>query len=892
MPMPTNKTTDRTPETPWVVPVEETIRDLRVDPETGLELRAVSERLRLYGPNALQETKPTTWWEILLRQFKNLIVILLAAAAGVSLAFGDWLEGAAIGLVILINAAIGLLTELRAVRSMEALQRLSRVRAKVRRAGQLAEIPAEGVVPGDIVILEAGDLIPADLRVLTASKLQTNESALTGESLPVSKREEPLALDVTLAERTNMLFKGTTITRGSGEAVTVATGMKTELGKISSLLDSAEEQATPLERRLDRLGRMLLWVALAIAAMIAGIGIASGKEVLLMVETSIALAVAAIPEGLPIVATLALARGMWRMAERNAVIRRLSAVETLGAASVICTDKTGTLTENRMAVSRFVLASGAVVADANGYRGAHGAAVSLDDKLLRAAIEVSVLCNNAGLTGAEGVGDPLEIALIEAADALGLDVAGLRAQHPEVREDAFDPDTQRMATFQESPGGDIYVTVKGSPESILEVCSQVLAESGSIPLDDAQRSRWMATERELAADGLRVLGLASKRVASRKAAAYQDLVLIGWVALADPPRTDVREAIERCRRAGIDVVMVTGDQPATGRSIGEAVGLVDERRARTVRGADLGNLENQSEDELQRLLETPVFARVSPKQKLDLIALYQRNGRVVAMTGDGVNDAPALKKADIGVAMGLRGTQVAQEAADMVLKDDAFSTIVEAVAQGRAIFTNIRTFVVYLLSCNVSEILAVAIASFAGLPMPLLPLQILFLNLVTDVFPALALGASEGDPSAMTRSPRPVDEPIVGRRQWRTIGLYGVLIAAVVLGVLIGCIHVLGFSEPQAMTIAFLTLAFAQLWHVFNMRNPGSGFLRNGITRNRYVWGALALCSGLLLAAIYVPGLSTALRTADPGVRGWGVVLAASLIPWFVGQLSLVRSSR
>ena len=887
-----NETTNRSLESAWILTPEEVVRALRVDPETGLEFRDVSERLRAHGPNALQEMKRTAWWQILLRQFKSLIVILLAVAAGVSLAFADWLEGAAIGLVILINAAIGLVTELRAVRSMEALQRLSRVRAKVRRLGQLAEIPAEGLVPGDIVILEAGDLIPADLRILTASKLQTDESALTGESLPVSKRGEARALDTPLAERTSMLFKGTTITRGSGVAVTVATGMNTELGKISSLLDSAEEQATPLERRLDRLGRMLLWAALAIAAVIAGIGIASGKEILLMVETSIALAVAAIPEGLPIVATLALARGMWRMAERNAVIRRLSAVETLGAASVICTDKTGTLTENRMAVSRFVLASGDVVADADAYRSADGRAASLDDGLLRAAIEVSVLCNNAGLAGADGVGDPLEIALIETADALGLDVAELRARHPEVREDAFDPDTQRMATLQEAPDGDLYVTAKGAPESILEACSHILTASGPVPLDDALRSQWMAAERDLAGEGLRVLGLASKRVTSREAPAYQDLVLIGWVALADPPRTDVREAIERCRGAGIEVVMVTGDQPATGRSIGAAVGLVDGERSRAVRGADLGNLEDQSEDELRRLLETPVFARVSPKQKLDLIALYQRDGRVVAMTGDGVNDAPALKKADIGVAMGLRGTQVAQEAADMVLKDDAFSTIVEAVAQGRAIFTNIRKFVVYLLSCNVSEILAVAIASFAGLPMPLLPLQILFLNLVTDVFPALALGAGEGDPNAMTRSPRPVGEPIVGRRQWRTIGLYGVLIAVVVLGALTGSIHALGFGESQGMTIAFLTLAFAQLWHVFNMRDPGSGFLRNDITRNCYIWGALGLCSALLLSAVYVPGLSTALRTADPGLRGWAVVLAASLVPWCVGQISLIRSSR
>jgi len=881
------------PDAPWTLSAEATLDGLRVVPETGLELREVSDRLRLYGPNALQQAKHTAWWEILLRQFKSLIVILLAVAAGVSLAFGDWLEGGAIGLVIFFNAAIGLITELRAVRSMEALQRLSRVRTKVRRVGQLAEIPAEGVVPGDVVILEAGDLIAADLRILTASKLQTDESALTGESLPVSKRDDALSAETPLAERTNLLFKGTTITRGSGEAVVVATGMSTELGKISALLESAEQEATPLERRLDRLGRMLLWVTLVIAAAIAGLGILSGKDLFLMIETSIALAVAAIPEGLPIVATLALARGMWRMAQRNAVIRKLSAVETLGAASIICTDKTGTLTENRMAVARFVLASGAIESSEDGFRMPDGKAVTLDDPLLRAALEVGVLCNNAsaapGMEAGGGVGDPLEIALIGAADGLGLDVADLRTRHPEVREDAFDPDTQRMATFQEAPEGDLYVTVKGSPESILEICTQVLTGNGPEPLDADAKARWMETEHAMAEQGFRVLGLASKRVQDPEAPAYEDLVLLGWVALADPPRSDVRDAIERCRIAGIEVVMVTGDQPATGKSIGEAVGLVDDRRSDAVRGAELGELKDRTDTERRRLLETPVFARVSPKQKLDLIALYQEDGRVVAMTGDGVNDAPALKKADIGVAMGLRGTQVAQEAADMVLKDDAFSTIVEAVAQGRAIFANIRKFVVYLLSCNVSEILAVAVASFAGLPMPLLPLQILFLNLVTDVFPALALGAGEGDPNAMTRPPRPADEPIVAARHWRTIGLYGLLIATVVLGVLLFSIHALGLTEAQGTTIAFLTLAFAQLWHVFNMRDPGSGFARNDITKNRYVWGALGLCTVLLTAAVYLPGLSTALKTVDPGLRGWLVVLVGSLIPWALGQVLFFR---
>jgi len=869
----------RTIEAPWAMPSTKVAAALHADPETGLSPETVAERLRVHGPNLLQEPVTVAWWEILLRQFRSLIVILLAVAAGVSFAFGDWLEGGAIFLVILVNAAIGLATELRAVRSMEALQKLTQVVARVRREGELLEIPAQGVVPGDVVVLDAGDLISADLRILTASKLQADESALTGESLPVAKGADPVGASAVLADRSSMLFKGTMLTHGSGEAVVVTTGGATELGQISSLIEAAEKEATPLERRLARLGRKLLWATVVIAAVIAGVGVASGRELLLMIEISIALAVAAIPEGLPIVATLALARGMWRMARRNAVIRRLSAVETLGAASIICTDKTGTLTENRMTVTRLVLASGTVESNEHGFDAGES------EDLLRAALEVGVLCNNADLRGdgADGVGDPLEVALLEAGEKAGIDVDALRSRHPEVREEAFDAETKRMATIQESAQGYL-VTAKGAPESILDACTTVLTSDRLVPLEAADRERWMREEHAMATQGFRVLGLAMKTGARADASAYENLSLVGWIALSDPPRTDVQDAILQCRRAGIDVVMVTGDQPATGKSIALSVGLIDQEDAQALRGSELERIEELTQDERERLLGIQVFARVSPKQKLDLISLFQEDGRIVAMTGDGVNDAPALKKADIGVAMGLRGTQVAQEAADMVLKDDAFGTIVEAVSQGRVIFDNIRKFVLYLLSCNVSEILAVAIASFAGLPLPLLPLQILFLNLVTDVFPALALGAGEGSPGMMQHPPRPSDEPIVTAAQWGGVVGYGGLIAVVVLGILLFSTRWLGLTEAQATTTAFLTLAFAQLWHVFNMRDPGSRILRNDITRNPYIWGALGLCTALLVAAIYLPGLSTVLKTVDPTARGWLTVFAGSLVPWMVGQ--------
>ena len=881
-------------DAPWTVPAERVAELLGVAPQAGLDRHEVANRLREYGPNLLREARRVAWWTILARQFRSLIVALLAVAAAVSFFFGDWLEGIAIGLVILINAAIGLATELRAVRSMEALQQLTRIRVKVRRDGTLAEIPAAGAVPGDVVVLEAGDLISADLRLLNASKLQADESALTGESLPTSKGSDALPQETALADRSNMLYKGTTVTRGSGEGLVVATGMATELGQIASLVEAAEEEATPLERRLDRLGRMLLWATLVIAAAIAALGIASGKDLLLMIETSIALAVAAIPEGLPIVATLALARGMWRMAQRNAVIRRLSAVETLGAASVICTDKTGTLTENRMAVARYVLASGPVELSESGFRGARGPVTLENAPLLRTALEIGALCSNAGIgeAGESGVGDPLEVALLEAGREAGMEITKLRGRFPELREEAFDPDTKRMATLQRTPDGAIYVTVKGAPEAILSACTTVLEESGPSPLDAGARELWLGEERAMAERGLRVLGLACKTVSDVAIPVYEALSLVGWVALADPPRSDVQDAIARCRLAGIDVVMVTGDQPATGASIAAAIGLVDAEGAEAVLGKALDRAQTLSDEERQRLRGMAIFARVTPKQKLDLIALFQADGRVVAMTGDGVNDAPALKKADIGVAMGLRGTQVAQEAADMVLRDDAFATIVEAVAQGRAIFDNIRRFVLYLLSCNVSEILAVAVASFAGLPLPLLPLQILFLNLVTDVFPALALGAGEGGPGIMQRPPRPPGEPIIARRHWGLVGAYGVLIALVVLGALLVATGPLGMSDAQGTTVAFLTLAFAQLWHVFNMRGSDSGVFRNEITRNPYVWGALAICSLLLLAAVYLPGLATVLKTVHPTPRGWALVLGGSLVPWLVGLVGLASRVR
>ena len=821
-------------------------------------------------------------------------MLLLAVAAGVSFAFGDFIEGLAIGAVIVINAAIGFVTEWRAVRSMEALRRLSRVSATVRRDGQVRSIPAEELVPGDIVVLEGGDIVAADLRLLEASKLQADESALTGESAPVGKSIEPVEADAPVSERKCMLFKGTTVTRGSGEGVVVATGMASQLGEISALVEEAKEEITPLERRLDRLAHKLVWVTLGIAALMAVSGILAGKELYLMIETAIALAVAAIPEGLPIVATMALARGMWRMARRNVLVNRLSAVETLGATGVICTDKTGTLTENRLTVVRYAFESGEVEVapsrkdDQPAFTRDENPLDPSEDPVLRSALEVGALCNNATIQNGDEqgqVGDPLEIALLRSAALAKITRPELVKEQPEEREEAFDPDVKMMATFHRQDGK-FRVAVKGAGEAVLKHSARVLTAEGDQELTDEDRERWQKRNTQMAEDGLRVLALASKTVESADAKPYENLTFIGLVGLLDPPRHDVREALEQCRQSGIRVVMVTGDQPETAANVAREVGLLDkDAETNPVLGRELEDAENLSDEQSEKIRRAVIFARVSPKQKLGLITLHQKAGAIVAMTGDGVNDAPALKKADIGVAMGKRGTEVAREAADMILKDDAFSSIVAAVRHGRVIFNNIRRFVVYLMSCNLSEILVVGVASVAQMPLPLLPLQILFLNLVTDVFPALALGMGEGDPQVMKHPPRDPREPVLTKRHWQTIAGFGALITVSVLAAFGIALKVLHMDAREAVTVSFLVLAFAQLWHVFNMRSRGTSLLRNDVVRNPYVWGAVGLCVLLLLGAVYLPGLSDVLKLTHPGAMGWLVVIGFSLVPLVVGQL-------
>jgi Ca2+-transporting ATPase len=888
-------------KSPWADPPDAVLGTLGTSVERGLSAAETRGRLRHYGPNRLVQTERRSGWRILWDQFASLIVGLLVVAAAVAFAFDEVVEGFAIVGVIFINAAIGFVTERRAVRSMEALRELGHTESTVRRGGSVLTLPASFIVPGDIMVLDAGDILTADVRLVSASRLQVDESPLTGESLPIDKDVDPVAPDAPLAERSSMLFKGTAVTRGSGEGVVVATGMATELGHISSLVEEAEPETTPLEKRLDRLARRLIGLTLVIAAFVAGAVIASGRSLYFAVEIGIALAVATIPEGLPIVATVALARGMWRMARRNALVEQLAAVETLGSTTIILTDKTGTLTENRMTVVELRLAEGAVQIEGTGLetRGRFriGDEAVAADKVpgLVEALRVGVLCNNATLDRSGGddviaTGDPTEVALLVAGAKAGLDPQQLLREWPEVLEVAFDPDTKRMATLHGKEGA-LFAAVKGAPETLLDRCTAVRTRDGTRPLDDADRASWLELAEEMAASGKRVLVLATAPVESPDAFDFENLVVLGLVGFFDPPRETVRTAIDACQDAGIRVVMVTGDHGATAWHVASAVGLIDPEPGDPVSFVDGRTLPEHgklSEAAARDLLDAPVIARATPRQKLDLIELHQRNGAVVAMTGDGVNDAPALKKADIGVAMGLRGTQVAREAADMVLRDDELGTIVTAVAQGRAIFANIRKFVVYLMSCNVSEIFAVGLGALAQGPLPILPLQILFLNLVTDVFPALALGVGEGSPALMRESPRDPREPMLARRHWREIFGFGAVIALSVLAALGLSIHWLEMPAAEATTVSFLTLALAQMWHVFTMRNRASGWIRNEITRNPWIWGALGLCLVLLVLAVHWPALASVLSVANPGPSGWTLALGLSLVPLLLGQLSLL----
>lgn len=858
--------------------------------EKGLTTQEAQKRLETYGYNQLDQVPPTPLWYIFLQQFISPLVWVLAVAAGLAFLFQEWLEGAAIIGVIFINAGIGFFMEKQAIKSMESLKKLTQTYAHIFRDGVLQKIIAAELVPGDIIYLEAGDIVPADARLMEVHNLGVSEAALTGESTLVSKHTQAIASDTSLADQKNQVFRGTVVSRGNGKAIITKTGKHTQLGKIAQLTQRAEKEVTPLEQKLNVLSRKLIWLTLVLAAMVLTIGILQGRDLFLMIETAIALAIAAIPEGLPIVATIALAKGMLRLSRHKIIVKKLSAVETLGETEIIFTDKTGTLTENQLHTDTllFEFDKGEIEFKNQQFFFTEPNKSYLKKTFAYEQLQkVAALCNNASLFKngqSEAVGDPLEVALLNFVAGGKVQPQHLQQKYPRIKEIPFDSDTKMMGTLHkngESP--DYLVCIKGALSVVLKESDYVLTKDGKVPL--ANRQVWIDQANQLAAKGLRLLAFAYSEIAEPKDDFSHHLILIGCIGFIDPPRLEVRAAIESCRKAGIQVIMVTGDHPETAKNIAFKTGLIDSEQASAIHGKTLKAIPHLSETALKNLFATNIFARVNPAQKLDLVQLYQQAGKTVGMTGDGVNDTPALKKADIGIAMGQRGTEAAKEVADLVLEDDAFTSIVVAIQQGRGIFANIRHFVVYLLSCNLSELLVVAAAFFSNLTLPLLPMQILFINMVTDVFPALALGMNRGADKVMEQTPRGKNEPIIDKNTWLSIIGYALSITVAALGVLLFATYYLKTTPQLANNFAFYTLILAQLWHVFNLPPANASFFKNVVTQNKYVWGAIIICILIVGLAYFIPIMREILNLGGFSLAYSGWVLGFSLIPLMLVQI-------
>jgi Ca2+-transporting ATPase len=768
---------------------------------------------------------------------------------------------------------------------MNALKKLVSLPARVFRDQKLQEIPAEQIVPGDILFLEAGDMVAGDARIFNPMQLEIDESALTGESLPVAKFNSVLPEGTVLAERTNMIFKGTFVTKGNARAIVTGTGMNTELGKIAGLVEGAKQSATPLEKKLEKFSKRLIWITLVLVVLIFIAGLFHEADLVKVMETSIALAVAAIPEGLPIVATLALAKGMLRMAKHNVIVKKLAAVETLGGTNVICTDKTGTLTENRIEVNTVLIPDGkAEIKYGPGGEMVIPAAISsaVNFQLISC---VSVLCNTAVLDVADGqtreIGDPLETGLLKYAVRAGINIESLRKEAPEIRSEAFSSETKVMGTVNKIGSG-YRISAKGAVEELIARCSFIMVGGSVITLDEKMKQDWIKKSEDMAAEGLRLLGFAYKEKSSDDKDFMNDLTFLGVLGLLDPARREVPAAIQECREAGIKVIMITGDHPATALNIGLKLGLVNEEEKTVIHGSEMKDYSELSQEDKIRWRNTHIFARVTPKQKLDLVTVLQEDKSITGMTGDGVNDAPAIKKADIGIAMGLKGTQVAQEVSDMILKDDSFTSIVVAIRQGRIIFENIRKFVTYLLSCNMSELIVVAIVSLLNLQFALLPLQILFINLVTDVLPALALGVSEGNTLIMKRCPRNPQSEIISGRRWIAIVVYAVTISFCVLGAVLFSHYIVDgggqWDLKTCNSILFYTLIMTQLVHVFNMTSAKMSFFVNEITTNKYIWFALALSVAVIFFSYQISVIRMVLGVSELATADWSICVAFSIV--------------
>jgi len=922
-------------ESYWKQSPPELTRLLSSDLDRGLGAEDARQRLEKYGHNQLAQKKGESPFKLLLRQFDNFMIWVLAAAALVSGFLKEWIDAIAILVIVVLNALLGFIQEYRAEKSLAALRKLSSPSSKVIRDGQSRLVPSADLVPGDVIELEAGDHVPADARVVFhTANFAVQEASLTGESTPVTKTDDALAAgEVPLADRTNMLFMGTAVVSGRGRGLVAVTGMQTELGRIAGMLQDIESEPTPLQKKLDQFGKLIVKICFVLVGLVFLMQWIRGGHLIEMFLTSVSLAVAAIPEGLPAVVTIALALGVQRMVRRHALIRKLPSVETLGCATVICSDKTGTLTKNEMTVQ--AVYAGGRLYRVSGIGYAPQGDFSLDGKAVPAsgqadlmqALACSVLCNGATLMETSGqyriAGDPTEGALLTCAAKAGLWKPELEKAHPYFEELPFDSDRKMMSVIRRGSDGQLTAFVKGAPDLLLGQCTTI-EENGAVrPLSAEDRQTLRQRNADLANQAMRVLGVARRSLGAAVSnvspqAIESELTFVALMAMIDPPREEARDAIAKCKTAGIRAVMITGDHKNTAVAVGRALGLYDDGSA-ALSGSELDTL---SEADLEKQIEhIPVFARVSPEHKLRIVKALRKKGHVAAMTGDGVNDAPAVKEADIGVAMGITGTDVTKEVSDMVVTDDNFASIVSAVEEGRGIYDNIQKVIHYLLSCNAGEILVMFLSSLFGMPVPLLPIQILWVNLVTDGLPALALGVDPLDKDIMQRQPLRKDEKVVTTRRLMLMLAQGAVIAACSLAafafmyylenrwsltqVLSALVHFDGdrlgqiFTVPDALresmlgrarTVAFIVLAFCQDFHSYNCRNQVRSLFSIGLFTNKKLIGATLVSMTLNGLAIYCPFFQTFLKTQPLTWPELFIVIAIASTPFWAMELyKLIR---
>lgn len=861
---------------------------LGTDAENGLSAHEVKTRHHKYGRNVIPDVEQRSTAQILLEQFKNLPIILLLVASVLSYSLGRTLESIAIFAVVFMTIGFGFFMEQSAEQAVRSLVTLRAPKAKVLRNGRETEIDAHGLVPGDIVEFEAGDKIPADCRLIESFDLIIDESPLTGESHGVRKDIDVVLPNVELAERKNMGYMGTLVPEGRGKGVVVSIGTQTELGKIGELLQGISEGKTPLEQKIERLGRTLVIVVFAITGLYITIGYAQGFDTGRILVSGIVLAIAAVPEGLPAVATITLAIGVKKMAKKHALIKKLAAAETLGSITVICTDKTGTLTKNEPTLREIRLSNRIISLTGEGFdpRGDfYEDGRQIDDTKdadLLLLLKAGSLCNNAELSfdGKQWVlhGDTTEGALVVAAQKAGIEKRILENEYDRVWEDPFDPATRRMTTVHKIRDGNILAFIKGAPESVLPICTKMIEGGNIVELDsNKQKSIHQATQ-EMIEAGYRLLMIGykelSKNVDNYHPAVVYDVIFLGIVGIYDPPRPEVKEAIEFMKQAKVKVIMITGDHPITAKGVAKELKIYD-NGINVLTGSELEKM--PIEKLTENIEKIDVFARVTPEHKLKIVEALQRKGHIVAMTGDGVNDAPALKQAEIGVAMGKRGTDVAKESAELILLDDNFATITHAIEMGRLIFANIKKFIRYLFSCNISEVMTMLVAIIAALPFPLLPLQLLWMNLTINTFPALALAVEKADKGSIHIRPPRKHEPIISQKEWFDLCVQASLMTVVTIVVFMWALS--KYNEHSiAQTLAFVTLSLAQTWHALNYSSTLKRIVGVANTVNKPLVGAIALSLGLLLMAIYVKPLGDVLELYPLGLEEWGIAIVVSII--------------